>query len=151
MMSASSRRVYRDCCGNGIELTETSHDRGTTHEFVLRRCSSSADRPAYNRRRLLRWAVKFLGLGCIGVFCCAIPTLLALLVCIVVGLILLIKTLAREPIHTLLVVESVGVHIINPKSIFSDVEEYLPWKTIDNIFINEVISEVNHFYLHFSS
>jgi hypothetical protein len=39
-------------------------------------------------------------------------------------------------------VESVGVHIINQKTILGALEEYLPWDTISDVFINEVISEV---------
>lgn len=41
-----------------------------------------------------------------------------------------------------MVVESVGVHITNQKTISGALEEYLAWDTINDIIINEVITEV---------
>ncbi|XP_033216969.1 uncharacterized protein LOC117172833 [Belonocnema kinseyi] len=43
---------------------------------------------------------------------------------------------------TLLVMESVGVQIVSKRRLFGlDTTEFLPWNTIQNIFINEVIIE----------
>jgi len=47
-------------------------------------------------------------------------------------------------IDTLLVVESVGVHIESKRGFgISTSTEFLPWDTVEDIFINEVIKGVS--------
>lgn len=49
-------------------------------------------------------------------------------------------------IDTLLVMESVGVQIVSKRRLFGlDTTEFIPWNTIQDIFINEVIIEVYMF------